>query len=81
MSKNNGTINWRVEDLEEDMKEVNKKLYEIMTNHLPHIALDIQRVETKVLSEVKGAKIEIRVMFAVNLVLATIVIVLSRILS
>ena len=38
----------RVGEFEEDMKEVKSDVKAIMTNHLPHIQVDLERVKTEV---------------------------------
>lgn len=44
MVKNNDTIKWRVEQLERCMKEVDNKVDQILTNHLPHLDSRISRL-------------------------------------
>ena len=41
-------LEYRVTELEKEVKEVNKGIKLIMENHLPHLARDIQKVTTKI---------------------------------
>jgi hypothetical protein len=44
----NGTISWRVTMLEKNMCDMDKKLDEVLQNHLPHIQEQVSSLKTRI---------------------------------
>lgn len=47
MAKKNGTLSYRVEQLEKSVEDLEKKIDEIRTNHLVHIQLELMAIKTR----------------------------------
>lgn len=48
MTKNGNTLTYRVDQVEKRVEEMNHKIEELLTNHLPHIQMAIVEVKTKI---------------------------------
>ena len=48
MTKNNNTLTWRVLQLEKSLDEVDSKVEDILTNHLPHLTRKVDSLKTRV---------------------------------
>ena len=62
MKNGNGTLSYRVGELEKSVEQINTRVYKIMTNELPHI----QKQMAEMNNAVDGLKIRINVLTAVN---------------
>ena len=62
MKNGNGTLSYRVGELEKSVEQINSRVYKIMTNELPHI----QKQMAEMNNAVEGLKIRINVLTAVN---------------
>ena len=62
MKNGNGTLTYRVGELEKSVEQINSRVYKIMTNELPHI----QKQMAEMNNAVDGLKIRINVLTAVN---------------
>ena len=47
MIDNNNTTKYRIEQLEKNYEKLDKKIDELLTNHLPHIQADIMALKTR----------------------------------
>jgi len=45
---NNGTLSYRVGQLEKKVEKLDNKLDKIMTNHLPHVETELIAIKTRV---------------------------------
>ena len=46
--KNGTTLSWRVQQLEEQFSELDKKVDLILTNHMPHLHESIAALKTRI---------------------------------
>ena len=69
INNNSNTLKWRVEQLERNYESLDKKMDNILTNHIPHLHESISSLKTR-----------INVLTAVNVGAIILAIVINRLI-
>ena len=48
MTKNNNTLSWRVNQLECNYKELDRKMEDLLTNHFPSLKEEVTSLKTRI---------------------------------